>query len=76
MINENAFELNDEQLAEVAGGLGDVNVINQFAIDTPIQINIGIAPTIGVAVGGAKLNLAGADLHLGNKLSTRLKNKA
>jgi hypothetical protein len=80
MVNENAFELSDEQLAEVAGGsspfISNVgNPVTEIAINNTLQFNVGIAPTIGIAVGG-KLNLGGANLNLGNLSSSKLKNKA
>jgi hypothetical protein len=63
MINDmNALELSDEQLAEVTGGGSPVT---QIGINTNIQLNIGIAPTTAVVVGGG-LELSGANLNLGN----------
>jgi len=64
----NAFELNDEQLAEVAGAGGSLisNVGNpQIGINNSVQLNVAVAPTVGIAVGGG-LKLAGAHLNLGN----------
>jgi len=64
----NAFELNDEQLAEVAGAGGSLisNVGNpQISLNNSVQINVAVAPTIGVAIG-APLKLDGAHIGLGN----------
>jgi hypothetical protein len=69
MINDkNMFELSDEQLAEVAGGSLVSNVgnpVTQIGINNSVQLNVALAPTIGIAVGG-KLDLTGAHLNLGN----------
>jgi len=65
MTNDmNAFELSDDQLAEVTGA-GSTIGSPQIAINNSVQLNIGIAPTTGVVVGGG-LNLKGAQLNLGN----------
>ncbi len=62
----NAFELSDEQLAEVSGGSLISNVGNpQIGINNNIQLNIAVAPTTGIAIGSG-LKLAGAKLNLGN----------
>lgn len=62
----NAFELSDEQLAEVSGGSLISNVGNpQIGINNSVQLNLAVAPTTGVAIGGG-LKLAGANLNLGN----------
>jgi hypothetical protein len=62
----NAFELSDEQLAEITGAASSlVNVSPQIGINTNIQLNLANAPTVGVAVGTG-LNLKGANLNLAN----------
>jgi len=64
MTNDmNAFELSDEQLAEITGA--GITISPQIGINTNIQLNVANAPTVGVAVG-AGLNLKGANLNLGN----------
>jgi len=69
MTNDmNAFELSDEQLAEVTGA-GDIVISPQIAINNNVQINTAIAPTTAVVIsvgGSAGLKLDGAHLDLGN----------
>ena len=66
MANDmNAFELSDEQLEDVTGAGGGITISPQIAINTNIQLNNAIAPTVGVAVG-SHLDLKGANLNLGN----------
>jgi len=71
MANDmNAIELNDEQLAEVAGANGSLisNVGNpQISVNNNFQLNIGVAPTIGVVVGGGKLEQLGSQFDFSNK---------
>ncbi len=64
----NEIELNDEQLAEVAGAGGSLisNVGNpQISLNNSVQINVAVAPTIGIDIGGG-LNLSGAHIGLAN----------
>jgi hypothetical protein len=67
-MNNNMNELSDEQLAEIAGADGSLvsNVGNtELAIINNVQVNVAVAPTVGIALGSA-LNIAGAHIGLGN----------
>ena len=66
----NGFELSDEQLAAVTGASGSlINIENvgnpKVAVNNAVQINLAVAPTIGVAVG-SDLAVKGAGLNLAN----------
>jgi len=69
--NMNAFELSDEQLAEVAGGTnGSIgSPVIQVSINNNIQTNTAIAPSLAIATsvgGSAAALLKGAQLKLNN----------
>jgi hypothetical protein len=70
MANDmNAFELSDEQLAEITGAGGGITISPQINVATNVQLNNIVSPTTGIVVGvGDKvgLNLKGADFHVGN----------
>ena len=71
MINDmNAFELSDEQLAEVAGGaLIEINTVIAPQLNLNNQVTNVIAPTTGVVVGvggSAGLQMLGSHLQIGN----------
>jgi len=67
----NEIELNDEQLAEVAGGFSiNITKLTQSAHNSLEQSNVAFAPTIGFATSGKKGSTEfvqqGAQIGLGN----------
>jgi len=67
----NEIELNEEQLAEVAGGFSlNITKITQSAHNSLEQSNVAVAPTVGFATSGKKGTTAfeqmGAQIGLGN----------
>ena len=67
----NEIELNEEQLAEVAGGFSiDITKITQSAHNSLSQTNVAFAPTVGFATSGKKgtteFMQQGAQIGLGN----------
>ncbi len=62
--DSNISDLSDEQLEEITGARTSIGS-PQIGINLTVQTTLGIAPTIGIALGGG-LKLDGAQLHLGN----------
>jgi len=66
----NEIELNDEQLAEVAGGSFSFTQLTQSAHNSLEQSNVAFAGTIGFATSGKKGTTVfaqqGAQIGLGN----------